>query len=93
MIDQLRPKMMRLRGNSTEVMKKRKIEIWKIESWMSKLQHKWRLVLKVVNKENSILRWKSRILMMTKISKLTLIDAPFIDSFSMQETRVSYNRS
>jgi hypothetical protein len=93
MIDQLRPKMMRLRGNSTEVMKKRKIEIWKIESWMSKLQHKWRLVLKVVNRENSILRWKSRILMMTKISKLTLIDALFIDLFSMQETRVSYNRS
>lgn len=93
MIDQLRPKMMMLRGNSTEVMKKRKIEIWKIESWMSKLQHKWRLVLKVVNKENSILRWKSRILMMTRISKLTLIDALSIDSFSMQETRVSYNRS
>jgi predicted transcriptional regulator len=93
MIDQLRPKMMMLRGNSTEVMKKRKIEIWKIESWMSKLQHKWRLVLKVVNKENLILRWKSRILMMTKISKLTLIDALFIDLFSMQETRVSYNRS
>ena len=69
MIDQLRPKMMRLRGNSTEVMKKRKIEIWKIELWMNKLQHKWRLVLKVVNKENLILRWKSRILMMIKISR------------------------
>jgi predicted transcriptional regulator len=93
MIDQLRPKMMRLRGNSTEVMKKRKIEIWKIELWMNKLQHKWRLVLKVVNRENLILRWKSRILMMTKISKLTLIDALFIDLISMQETRVSYNRS